>query len=164
MQMQKRQRRGSEGFAHQVHVGLFRRAPPFVAIAGVATRDDIFPGGKPALRPWHDVVQVQVASWGTPAAVLALVAIANHDVESGKTNRSFGNAIIGGQEYDTRHTNDPPHHSNRIVVICRTQLGPGIERKRLVLGIHRFDDSRVEHRKCPFDGGDVDREKGSIQD
>lgn len=70
-------RAGFKGWAQQVHIGLFQRFAPFVAIAGMTRGRKVLPGVLPSHMSGQDVINGEVG--GFFAAILAGVVIPTQD-------------------------------------------------------------------------------------
>ena len=82
---QVRERRPARalGLPEQLQVGLPGRAAALPAIAVHAAGHDVLPRAAAAERARHHVVEIQLGAVRPPAAVLALEAVARHQVDAG---------------------------------------------------------------------------------
>src|SRR5260370_5029213 len=66
-------------FAHQLHAGFEGELIALAAIAEMAARHQVFPGGGASARAWDYVVERQLAGGQHGSAILAGITSAQHD-------------------------------------------------------------------------------------
>jgi hypothetical protein len=68
------------GSAKQAHPCFVGSSLPFLEIAGSARNHEVVPRVVAASRTWHHVIDVQLSGTRPSGAILALVAVAQHQI------------------------------------------------------------------------------------
>src|SRR5262249_3220280 len=103
------------GGPQHLHPGLDRRACSPLEVTWHAAAHDVLPGGAPALRTRHHMIQVELRPREVAPAVLASVVVARVDVESRKPYLGTRDAIVKLQNDDTRDADSPGGRMDHIV-------------------------------------------------
>jgi len=168
MDLHKRTPFGPLGFADEVHAGFARRAVGFAGVAGDAGADNVFPTGRATPVARDDVVEVQVFSLESLAAILAGVVVALKDVVPREFDFFFGHPVVQEQQDDARHANAKGDGVNRFLrrrfvrEIAPFLKIEGAERA-VGMGQHRLGMALKEQRQRPAGGADVDRLPEPVQ-
>ena len=81
-------------FAHEMHARLRGELIAFATVAGMTTRDQIFPSRRASSGAGNDVVERQLARHEDFAAVLAGIAVAKQDIFSRKGPALVRNSAV----------------------------------------------------------------------
>src|SRR5262245_61546295 len=147
---------------NEPHAGFRRAATALQAIAAMTRADHVLPHRGAALRARHDVIEIQLRAGESPATVLTAILVPRVDVEAAEPNVAARDAIVGDQEDDPRHPDDPVDQTDRILL--RREVGPARKVEDAILLVHRSGDVLVQQRHRPPYRRVVDRQVRAVED
>src|SRR5947209_20255674 len=88
-------------FTDQRHLRFLRESIAFARVTRNARANDIFPSRISTAVAWNDVVEIQIVSIESDAAVLARVLVALENIVAGMFTFYFPHSNVNGQHYHT---------------------------------------------------------------
>lgn len=109
------------------------------------------------------MVDVEIPDGKELVAVLALVAIAEHDVLPRQTHRGATNSFVSTQVKHARHSQCSAHDGQTIVFVAYGKTPPRTEIVQFTSVVQGMRGIAEEQQKCASRGGDVNGMKVLVQ-
>jgi len=166
--MQERPPLRSLRFANQRHLRFLRKTVAFARVTRNARANYVFPSRCPTAIPWHYVIEIQIITIKSAAAVLAGVLVPLENVVAGKLHFLFRQPIKKEQHDHARHPDLPRNRLDEFVIgRVRRKIAPAFEIVRQeIIRVVRGDDMRVsgiDERERTSRRADVHRLPETIQ-
>src|SRR5438477_13142307 len=103
-------------FTDQRHLRFLRESIAFARVTRNARANDIFPSRISTAVAWNDVIEIQIVSIESDAAVLARVLVALENIVAGKFNFLLRQSIEKEQHNHARHPDFPLNSLEELVI------------------------------------------------